>query len=191
MFKTALFCLILLINTAYAKTEQAIFAGGCFWCLEADFSKVNGVLNTIAGFDGGTSKNPTYSQVSAGRTGYAEAVRVIYNPDVVSYQQLVDYFWHHIDPTTKDAQFCDQGHQYRSAIFYRNDQQKKIALDSKKALEKKLKVIYTEIVPSTQFYAAEDYHQHYYKKNPIRYKFYRYNCGRDSRVAEVWGEDKN
>lgn len=191
MFKISFLCLMLVMNTGFAKTEEAIFAGGCFWCLEADFDKVKGVLATISGFDGGTSKNPTYKQVSAGKTGYAEAVRVVYNPDVVSYKQLVDYFWHHIDPTVKDAQFCDHGPQYRSAIFYLNDQQKNIALASKKALEKQFTQIFTEIVPTTQFYAAEDYHQHYYQNNPIRYKYYRYRCGRDQRVNEVWNHAKD
>lgn len=178
--------MLLLLNSAHARVEEAIFAGGCFWCVEADFDKLNGVLGTVSGFDGGTSSNPTYEQVSAGGTGYAESVRVMYNPDVISYKQLVDYFWHHIDPTTQDAQFCDHGRQYRSAIFYLNDDQKKIALASKKALEKRFKTVYTEIVPSTQFYAADDYHQNYYQKHAWRYKYYRYRCGRDARIEEVW-----
>ncbi|WP_232001673.1 peptide-methionine (S)-S-oxide reductase MsrA [Legionella spiritensis] len=186
-----LLCFLLVTNTVFAKTAQAIFAGGCFWCVEADFDKVKGVLATISGFDGGSTENPTYSQVSAGGTAYAESVKVIYNPDQVSYRQLVDYFVHHIDPTVKDAQFCDHGHQYRSAIFYLNDQQKKIALAARKSLEKQFKQVYTEVVPSTRFYAAEGYHQNYYQKNPLRYKYYRYRCGRDQRVKEVWSHAKN
>ncbi|WP_239005236.1 peptide-methionine (S)-S-oxide reductase MsrA [Legionella sp. MW5194] len=186
MVKGFVCALMLLFNSAYAKVEEAIFAGGCFWCVEADFDKVKGVLGTVAGFDGGTSKDPTYKQVSAGGTGYAEAVRVMYNPDVVSYRQLVDFFWRHIDPTTKDGQFCDHGRQYRSAIFYLNEEQKKIALASKKAMEKRFKTVYTEVVPSTQFYAAEDYHQNYYQKHNWRYNYYRYRCGRDARIDKVW-----
>lgn len=176
-------------NAAPAPTASAIFAGGCFWCIEADFEKLPGVLAAQSGYTGGRSANPTYEQVSAGGTGHAEVVRVSYDPSKVSYAALLDYFWHHIDPTVKDRQFCDIGSQYRSAIFYANDAQRVAAEASKAALLKsgKFSQVYTEIVPAQQFYLAEEYHQDYYKKNPIRYRFYRTNCGRDARVAEVWG----
>ncbi|KTD20951.1 peptide methionine sulfoxide reductase [Legionella lansingensis] len=178
--------LLLNLNPAYSATAQAIFAGGCFWCVEADFDKVAGVLATESGFDGGTEKNPTYQSVSSGKTNYAEAVRVTFDPNKVSYQQLVNYFWKHIDPTVKDSQFCDHGRQYRSAIFYLDEGQKRIALASKREIEKKFPHVYTEIVPSTHFYPAEEYHQNYYINHPLRYKYYRYRCGRDQRVQEVW-----
>jgi len=180
----------LVIMAAQLNAAQAIFAGGCFWCVQADFDKLKGVQKTVVGFDGGTSPNPTYKQVSAGGTGYAEAVQITYNPQEISYAQLVDYLFHHIDPTVKDAQFCDHGHQYRSAIFYLNDEQKRVALAAVEKYKKRFGQVYTEVTPSTQFYPAEAYHQEYYKKNPIRYKFYRWNCGRDKRVEKVWG-DKN
>lgn len=142
-----------------------------------------------SGYTGGHLENPTYEQVSQGFTGHAEAVRVTYNPKLVNYEKLLAYFWHHIDPTVKDQQFCDIGSQYRSAIFYQDDTQKKIAQASKAALERsgKFAKIYTEIMPTSTFYLAEDYHQDYYKKNPIRYKYYRHSCGRDARISDVWG----
>lgn len=168
---------------------SAVFAGGCFWCVEADFEKVPGVVKAESGYTGGTLPDPTYQQVSVGGTGHAEAVRVTYDPRVVSYDQLLDYFWRHIDPTVKDRQFCDGGSQYRSAIFYQDETQRAAAEASKAALEKsgRFRHVYTEIAPLGPFYLAEDYHQDYYKKNPIRYGFYRKNCGRDVRVSEVWG----
>lgn len=170
-----------------AHVATAIFAGGCFWCLEADFDKLPGVVKTESGYTGGHVVDPTYVQVSGGATGHAEAVRVLYDPDKLSYDRLLDYFWHHIDPTVKDRQFCDVGNQYRSAIFYLNDAQRTAALASKAALEgKRFPHVYTEIVPAGPFYPAEEYHQDYYKKNPIRYNFYRASCGRDARVASVW-----
>ncbi len=171
-----------------ARVETAIFAGGCFWCVEADFEKLPGVIDAQSGYTGGTRKNPTYEEVSQGGTGHAESVLLRYDPSKITYEQLLDYFWHHIDPTVKDQQFCDHGNQYRSAIFYQNDSQKMAAEASKAALEKsgRLAHVYTEIVPASTFYPAEDYHQDYYKKNPIRYKFYRTSCGRDARVSEVW-----
>lgn len=172
-----------------AQVATAIFAGGCFWCIEADFEKLAGVMKAESGYTGGQLENPTYEQVSHGGTGHAEAIRVTYNPKQVSYEKLLDYFWRHIDPTVKDQQFCDVGNQYRSAIFYQNESEKKAAEASKATLERagKLARIYTEIVPANTFYLAEDYHQDYYKKNPIRYKYYRNSCGRDARVSEVWG----
>lgn len=170
-------------------TASAIFAGGCFWCIEADFEKLPGVIEAESGYIGGHLENPTYKQVSRGGTGHAEVVRVHYDPTIVTYDQLLDYFWRHIDPTVKDRQFCDVGDQYRSAIFYGNDAEKTAALGSKTALEKsgKFAEIHTEIAPAGTFYRAEEYHQDYYKKNPIRYKFYRTTCRRDARVEEVWG----
>jgi len=172
------------------NTTTAVFAGGCFWCLEADFDKLPGVVETVSGYTGGTVPNPTYHQVSAGDTGHTEAVRVRYDPKKVNYRQLVDYFWRHIDPTVKDRQFCDIGSQYRSAIFWRNETERKIAESSRDTLLTSGPVahVYTEIAKASAFYPAEDYHQDYYKKNPIRYNFYRLGCGRDSRVDEIWGE---
>jgi peptide-methionine (S)-S-oxide reductase len=174
-----------------ADAATAVFAGGCFWCIEADFEKLPGVYDAESGYAGGTHKNPTYEQVSAGGTGHTEVVRVYYDPKKVSYQKLVDYFWRHIDPTVKDRQFCDGGNQYRSAILYQNDAEKTVAEASKAALEKsgRFAKIFTEIIPVGTFYSAEEYHQDYYKKNPIRYKYYRTACGRDARVKEVWGKD--
>ena len=172
------------------QTMEATFAGGCFWCMEAPFDKLPGVVSVIVGYTGGSLKNPTYEQVSAGGSGHAESVRIVYDPARVSYARLLEVFWHNIDPSVKDRQFCDRGNQYRSGIFYHNDAQHKTALDSKAALEKNKPFkapIVTEIVPAGVFYPAEEYHQHYYKKNPIRYKFYRGGCGRDARLKELWG----
>lgn len=189
--RSALFFILLILPLAvYAKTSEAIFAGGCFWCMEADFDKLTGVTKTISGYDGGESKSPSYEQVSSGTTNYVESVKVTYDPDIISYKDLVDYFWHHIDPTTKDAQFCDHGRQYRSVIFYLDNNQKKIALESLAEIKKKLPVVYTEVTPSTHFYPAEEYHQNYYVNNPVRYQYYRWRCGRDARVKEIWN-DKN
>ena len=169
----------------------ATFAGGCFWCTEADFDKVPGVISTTSGYTGGTVANPSYEQVSSGGTGHAEAVEVTYDPSKVSYEKLLAYFWHHIDPLVKDAQFCDHGEQYRSAIFVRNDEERKLAEASKKQVETELKQpIYTQIVAAGPFYAAEDYHQDFYLKNPTKYKFYRWNCGRDQRLEQLWGKPK-
>ena len=177
---------------ARAELESAIFAGGCFWCVESDFDKVEGVVSTTSGYSGGWQKNPTYRQVSAGGTGHVEVVKIEFDPQRVSYRQLVDHFWRTIDPTVKDMQFCDHGNQYRSAIFYLNEQQRQAAEASKQALEQNkpfAQPIVTEITPAGAFYPAEDYHQGYYKKNPIRYKYYRYSCGRDQRLEDLWGEN--
>jgi len=174
-----------------AERATAIFAGGCFWCVEADFDKLPGVISTTSGYTGGTVANPTYSQVSAGGTGHAEAVEVVYDPAKVTYAQLLDYFWHHVDPTVKDRQFCDNGHQYRTAIFVANEEERKLAEASKQKVAKELgKTIYTEIDKAGPFYKAEDYHQDYYEKNPAKYKFYRWSCGRDQRIEQVWGAHK-
>lgn len=183
--------LLLFTSMCFAKTEQAIFAGGCFWCMEADFDHLPGVLSTTSGYDGDILKDPSYEQVSSGKTNYAESVLVTFDPDQISYKQLVDYFYRHIDPTTKDAQFCDIGHQYRSAVFYLTEEQKQTALSVSKSLKQIFPEMYTQITPSTHFYSAEQYHQNYYQKNPIRYKYYRYRCGRDTRVKEVWSYEKN
>jgi peptide-methionine (S)-S-oxide reductase len=175
---------------AQAATETAIFAGGCFWCVEADFDKVPGVISTTSGYTGGTVANPTYEQVSSKHTGHAEAVQIVFDPAKVSYEKLLDYFWHTIDPTTKDRQFCDAGSPYRTAIFAGNEAQLKAAQASRTALEKSKpfkQPIVTEIVMAGAFYPAEEYHQDYYKKNPLRYQYYRGSCGRDDRLKELWG----
>lgn len=176
-----------------AKQEKAVvvFAGGCFWCTESDFDKVPGVLATVSGYIGGKAATATYTQVSAGGTGHAEAVQITYDPAKVSYQQLLDVYWRSVDPTVKDAQFCDHGDQYRSAIFVRNDQERQLAEASKKRVAAELKKpVYTQIAQAGPFYAAEDYHQDFYKKNPTKYKFYRWNCGRDQRLEQIWGPKK-
>ncbi len=176
---------------APAKTARAIFAGGCFWCMEGPFDKLDGVISTTSGYTGGTKADPSYKEVSAGYTGHTEAVEIVYDPAKVTYERLLDVFWHNIDPTTKDAQFCDHGSQYRSGIFYVDDAQKAAAEKSKAALDKSKpfkNALVTEITAATQFYPAEDYHQDYYVKNPVRYKFYRSGCGRDARLKEIWGD---
>ena len=172
-------------------TATATFAGGCFWCTESDFDKVEGVVSTTSGYIGGKTANPTYDTVSAGNSGHAEAVQVIYDPSKVTYSKLVEYYWRTIDPTTKDRQFCDAGNPYRTAIFVHDEQQRALAEASKKALSANKpfrEPIVTEIVNATTFYPAEEYHQNYYTKNPIRYKFYRGNCGRDTRLKQLWGD---
>lgn len=178
-------------SAAVAKSAKATFAGGCFWCVESDFDKIGGVISTTSGYIGGTVVKPTYEQVSAKSTGHAEAVEVLYDPSKVSYERLVEYFWHTIDPTVKDQQFCDRGSPYRSAIFAQNAEQLKVAQASRAALEKTKpfkEPIVTEILLAPTFYPAEDYHQDYYLKNPLRYKYYRDGCGRDSRLKQLWGD---
>jgi peptide-methionine (S)-S-oxide reductase len=170
---------------------RAIFAGGCFWCMEAPFDALDGVVSTTSGYTGGHVASPTYEQVSAGGTGHAEAVEIVYDPTKVGYEKLLDVFWHNVDPTTPDRQFCDSGHQYRSAIFYLDDEQRTLAEKSKRELEASgvlKRPIVTEIVAAGPFYPAEEYHQDYYRKNPIRYRFYRSGCGRDDRLEELWGK---
>jgi len=170
-------------------TAVATFAGGCFWCVEADFDKVEGVISTTSGYTGGHKKDPTYREVSAGGTGHTEAVRIEYDPDKVSYRELLDVFWVNHDPTTDTRQFCDAGSQYRPAIFYHNAEQKRVAEASKQEIKNNHSFpVLTEITEAGEFYVAEDYHQNYYEKNPIRYKFYRYGCGRDARLKQLWGE---
>ncbi len=177
-----------LAAAAQAATATAIFAGGCFWCTEADFEKLPGVVVAESGYTGGKEANPTYANVSAGATGHTEAVRVTYDPDKVTYSQLVEYFWRTIDPTEKDRQFCDSGTQYRSGIYWGSDAERQVAEASKAALLKsgQFKNIYTEVQKADPFYLAEDYHQDYYKKNAIRYKYYRFSCGRDAQLERVW-----
>jgi len=179
-------------NQALAQaTAKATFAGGCFWCVESDFDKIPGVLSTTSGYTGGTVANPSYQQVSAKGTGHAEAVEVVYDPSKVSYEQLLAKFWHSIDPTTKDRQFCDVGTPYRTAIFTHDEKQLEAARRSLAELEKTKpfkEPIVTQIVPAGAFYPAEDYHQDYYKKNPVRYQYYRLSCGRDARLEQLWGK---
>ena len=185
--------LSLLATTIYAEKSQeaAIFAGGCFWCMEPPFDKLDGVVSTTAGYTSGQKVNPRYHEVSAGNTGHTEAIQIIFNPEKVSYSKLLEVFWKNIDPVAINRQFCDAGTQYRSGIYYLNDEQEAAARQSLKKLDtnKPFKEdISTEIVAATTFYPAEDYHQDYYLKNPLRYKFYRYNCGRDQRLEELWGK---
>ncbi|MGA1825149.1 MAG: peptide-methionine (R)-S-oxide reductase MsrB [bacterium] len=171
------------------KLAKATFAGGCFWCIESNFEQVTGVTRVISGYTGGEGDKPTYEDYSS--KGHIEAVEIYYEPSQISYKELVDIFWHTIDPTDAGGQFCDRGHAYTSAIFYHTEEQKRLAEESKAALERSghfKEPIVTPIMKATTFYPAEDYHQNYYKKNPMRYKFYRSNCGRDSRLKEIWGD---
>ena len=173
-----------------AATAKAVFAGGCFWCMEEAYEKVPGVVAAVSGYMGGKTKNPTYEQVSSGRTGHAEVVEVEYDPAKVSYTKLVEVFWRNIDPTQANAQFCDHGSQYRSGIFYGSSEEKKIADASKAELEKNKPfrgAIVTEITQASEFYPAEKYHQDFYKTSPIRYRFYKNGCGREARLNQLWG----
>ncbi len=173
------------------RPATAIFAGGCFWSVQKFFDKVEGVLSTTAGYTGGTKTNPTYEDVVTGTTGHAESVRVAYDPKKISYEKLLDIFWHNIDPFTVDAQFCDTGNQYRTVVFYFDETQKELAERSKKALQARFRQpVVTQIVAASRFYPAEDYHQKFYLKNPERYELYRLGCGRDQRLAELWGTPK-
>ena len=172
-------------------TAKAYFAGGCFWCMEEAFEKVDGVLTVVSGYMGGTVANPTYEQVSDGRTGHAEAIEVTYDPTKVTYQKLLDAFWRNIDPVTPNAQFCDHGTQYRAVVFYSTDEEKRLAEESKSKIEQSKRLpapIVTQLVQASTFYQAEDYHQDYYKKNPLRYKYYKYSCGRAQRLEALWGK---
>ncbi len=174
-----------------SKTEIATFAGGCFWCMEPPFDKLDGVISTTSGYTGGHQVNPTYKQVSAGSTGHTEAIQIEYDPAKVSYEELLAVFWKNIDPTTPNRQFCDHGSQYRSGIFYNNDKQKNAAEKSFEELKQNKSFdepVVTELTSASVFYPAEDYHQDYYQKNPLRYKYYRFSCGRDQRLKELWGE---
>ena len=195
LFSILCFYTLSSMNQALAQEPhaKATFAGGCFWCMESPFDKLDGVISTTSGYTDGHKKNPTYKEVSAGSTGHTEAVQIEYDPSKVSYAKLLEVFWKNIDPTTKDSQFCDHGTQYRSGIYYHDEAQQKAAEASFKALQKNKpfkEAIATELDPASTFYPAEDYHQNYYQKNPIRYKYYRYGCGRDKRLDELWGKDR-
>ncbi len=179
------------VASAASSTEKATFAGGCFWCMEEAFEGVEGVLSVVSGYTGGTQANPSYEQVSAGITGHAEAVEIVFDPSKVTYGKLLEIFWANVDPTTPDRQFCDRGTQYRPAIFYHNEQQKKAADEVRQRIEQTKsfpEALAVQTVAATPFYSAEEYHQDFYKKNPIRYKFYKFNCGRAQRLEEVWGK---
>lgn len=173
-----------------APTAKATFAGGCFWCMEPPFDELPGVISTTSGYTGGHKKNPTYEEVSSGGTGHAEAVEVVYDPTKITYAQLLDVFWKNIDPLTPNRQFCDVGTQYRSAIYYHDEEQKRLAEASRQALERSGRFqqpIVTEIEAASTFYPAEGYHQDYYQRNPIRFRYYKYTCGRAQRLEELWG----
>lgn len=189
-YKVLIFIIFFLVQASFASDfKKATFAGGCFWCMEPPFDKLVGVISTTSGYIGGTIKNPTYRDVSAGHSGHTEAVEVLYDPKLISYDDLLKVFWRNINPTTKDQQFVDIGPQYRTGIFYHDDFQKDLALKSKEELEKKKvfgKKIVTEITKATTFWPAEKYHQDYYIKNPVRYKFYRWNSGRDQYLDKIW-----
>ena len=180
-------------GAADSETAVATLAAGCFWCIEADFEKVEGVLSVTSGYTGGSVANPTYKQVSKGKTGHTEAVRVVFDPRIISYERLLEIFWRNIDPTVDDRQFCDVGKQYRAGIFYHDEEQRQEAEKSRAVIEQTkpfANPIVTEIAAATAFYPAEAYHQDYFKKNPIRYAYYRKTCGRDRRLKELWGETK-
>lgn len=188
-----LFVHFAVISTAAGapKIETAILAGGCFWCIESDYEKLDGVLDVVSGYSGGHVKNPTYKQVSTGDSGHIEVVKVTYDANKLNYTEILDYFWRHVDPTRNDGQFCDTGPQYRPAIFYQDENQHKLAMSSVKKTEQSKpfrEALKVELIQVSNFYPAEAYHQDYYKKNPIRYKFYRLSCGRDSRVEDLWGK---
>lgn len=173
------------------KTDTVIFAGGCFWCVESDFDNVPGVVKTVSGYTGGAIENPTYKIVSAGGSGHLEAVKIAFDPDIVSYQELLDVFWRSVDPTDDGGQFCDRGESYKTAIYVNSPQQRQSAEDSKRLIDASgiLKdPVVTPVIDATAFYPSEEYHQDYYTKNPVRYKFYRYSCGRDKRVRDLWGD---
>lgn len=193
MKKSLILFLSLFIYPVFAEKQQetAIFAGGCFWCMEPPFDKLDGVISTTSGYTAGQEANPSYKEVSSGGTGHTEAVQIIFDPEKISYAELLDVFWKNIDPFVINRQFCDVGSQYRSGIYYLNQDQERVARLSLQQLEKTktiAKPIVTEIVAASTFYPAEDYHQDYYLKNPLRYKFYRYSCGRDKRLEELWSK---
>jgi len=174
------------------ELAKATFAGGCFWCMEPPFDKLEGVVSTTSGYTGGRKSEPTYREVVAGGTGHAEAVQVLYDPKKITYAELLEVFWRNIDPTTPNRQFCDRGQQYRTAVFYHDPEQKRLAAESKQRIESSKQLdgpIVTELTEASAFWPAEEYHQDYYKKKPLRYKFYRHRCGRDQRLKELWGDD--
>ena len=181
-----LFGALIFSSLSFAKTEKAIFAGGCFWCMEQAFEEVPGVKEAVSGYIDGHKKNPTYKQVAIGATGHTEAIEITYDSTKVSFDELLVHFWKNIDPTVKDRQFCDTGSQYRSGIYYLNASQKASSEKSFKKVNKLFKKVHTELKKATKFYVAEEYHQDYYKKNPIRYKYYKYGCGRQNTLDKVW-----
>ena len=196
-FSITLLFLCVVINSAFSadtnatdkKTGKAIFAGGCFWCMEPPFDKLDGVISTTSGYTDGHQKNPTYKQVSAGGSGHTEAIEIVFDPAKVSYEKLLEVFWLNIDPVNARGQFCDFGTQYRTGIYYLNDEQQKLAVASLKSIKSKLnKPVATELKAASKFYPAEDYHQNYYQVNPVRYNYYRWSCGRDQRLKQLWGE---
>jgi peptide-methionine (S)-S-oxide reductase len=193
LLRLGVLALVFIGGSAHAdERATATFAGGCFWCMQPPFDRLAGVVSTTVGYTGGHTKNPTYEDVSAGVTGHTESIQVTYDPKKITYAQLLDVFWHNVDPLTPDAQFCDHGAQYRTAIFFHNEEQKRLAEQSKKDLDTSGRFqqpIVTEIVPASEFYPAAEYHQAYYRKNPVRYKYYRYRCGRDQRLEEMWGSE--
>jgi peptide-methionine (S)-S-oxide reductase len=188
-FKTSVKIFLCTISLCFGAEETAIFAGGCFWCTQHDFDQVPGVISTTAGYTGGDVDNPTYEQVSDGGTGHLESVQVTYDSDQVTYNQLLDFYFHNVDPTRDDGQFCDKGPEYRPAIFYVTEEQREEAEQYKESLiaSKRFKHVLVQILPAKTFYPAEDYHQEYWKKNPVRYKYYRHRCGRDARLKQLWG----
>ena len=188
MKRLALLLALPLLLAAAPPRATATFAGGCFWCMEGPFDKLPGVISVTSGYTGGPVRNPSYEQVSSGGTGHRESVEIIFDPTKITYAKLLDVFWHNVDPLDNSGQFCDKGPQYRSAIYYHDATQQKLAEASKAAVEKKLGRVATDILPASNFWRAEEYHQHYYKKNPVRYHFYRFNCGRDQRLKAVWGD---
>jgi len=193
-FSALAITLLLCVVSAPAKDryKTATFAGGCFWCMEPSFDKIDGVISTTSGYTGGEEKNPSYKEVASGFTGHAESLRIIYDPERIDYRKLLQVFWHNIDPVAVDRQFCDTGKQYRSAIFYHDEEQHLLAEASRLELDSSelfRKNIATQVVAAGDFWPAEEYHQDYYKKNPVRYKFYRFTCGRDKRLKEIWGDD--
>ncbi|MGF1603480.1 MAG: peptide-methionine (S)-S-oxide reductase MsrA [Thermosynechococcaceae cyanobacterium] len=195
-FAIATLTLYFLLSTALPAypqhTAKAIFAGGCFWCMEKPFDDLPGVLSTTSGYTGGSKDNPTYEEVSSGNTGHAESVQVIYDPTQVSYDELLEVYWHNVDPLDGGGQFCDRGSQYRTSIFPTSEEQNAAAERSKQALQnsgKFSKPVQTKIVAANEFYPAEDYHQNYYQTNATWYHFYRFTCGRDQRLTKLWGED--
>ena len=178
-----------MLTIAALLAAKAVFAGGCFWCMEPPFEKQKGVIAVVSGYTGGQVARPTYRAVSSGGTGHYEAVEVEYDPRVIGYAKLLDIFWRNIDPTNPGGQFCDSGPQYRAAIFYGNDEERRLAEASKQRIESTRHIrVVTQILPSSAFYRAEEEHQDYYRKNPVRYRFYRFNCGRDARLEQVWGD---
>ncbi len=188
MHKLAFLALLLIAAPLYAA--KATFAGGCFWCMEPPFEKLNGVTSVVSGYTGGTKARPSYEEVSAGWTGHREAVEITYDPKKITYGQLLDVFWRNIDPTDGQGQFCDKGREYLAAIFWHDEEQRRLAELSLRNAKKRFTYVATEVLPASAFYRAEEYHQDYYKKNPVRYRFYRAGCGRDAQLRRLWGDVK-